>query len=74
MTTLSEVMGLFSFLIKFGYSEKATKFEKIFHVKFDVTSALWIYERSIYLAHENQYRIDEFWVFLYQIVFDKRKQ
>ena len=24
-------------LLKFGYSEKATKFEKIFHVKFDVT-------------------------------------
>ena len=24
-------------LIKFGYSEKATKFEKIFHLKFDVT-------------------------------------
>ena len=22
---------------KFGYSEKATKFEKIFHLKFDVT-------------------------------------
>ena len=25
------------FLLKFGYSEKATKFEEIFHVKFDVT-------------------------------------
>ena len=24
-------------LIKFGYSEKATKFEKIFHLKFDIT-------------------------------------
>ena len=24
-------------LLKFGYSEKATQFEKIFHVKFDVT-------------------------------------
>ena len=24
-------------LIKFGFSEKATKFEKIFHLKFDVT-------------------------------------
>ena len=24
-------------LVKFGYSEKATKFEKIFHVKFYVT-------------------------------------
>ena len=23
--------------VKFGYSEKATKFEKIFHLKFDVT-------------------------------------
>ena len=23
--------------IKFGYSEKATKFEKIFHLKFDAT-------------------------------------
>ena len=23
--------------LKFGYSEKATKFEKIFHLKFDVT-------------------------------------
>ena len=25
------------FSIKFGYSEKATKFEKIFHLKFDIT-------------------------------------
>ena len=25
------------FPLKFGYSEKATKFEKIFHLKFDVT-------------------------------------
>ena len=25
------------FLIKLGYSEKATKFEKIFHLKFDAT-------------------------------------
>ena len=24
-------------LIKFGYAEKATKFEKIFHLKFDIT-------------------------------------
>ena len=24
-------------LVKFGYSEKATKLEKIFHLKFDVT-------------------------------------
>ena len=24
-------------LLKFGYSEKATKFEKIFHLKFDTT-------------------------------------
>ena len=23
--------------VKFGYSEKATKFEKIFHLKFDTT-------------------------------------
>ena len=23
--------------LKFGYSEKATKFEKIFHLKFDAT-------------------------------------
>ena len=26
----------FFMFIKFGYSEKATKFEKIFHLKFDV--------------------------------------
>ena len=26
-----------SFMVKFGYSEKATKFEKIFHLKFDAT-------------------------------------
>ena len=25
------------FTLKFGYSEKATKFEKIYHLKFDVT-------------------------------------
>ena len=24
-------------VLKFGYSEKATKFEKIFHLKFDAT-------------------------------------
>ena len=24
-------------ILKFGYSEKATKFEKIFHINFDVT-------------------------------------
>ena len=24
-------------LVKFGYSEKATKYEKIFHLKFDAT-------------------------------------
>ena len=29
--------GNMALLLKFGYSEKATKFEKIFHVKFDVT-------------------------------------
>jgi hypothetical protein len=29
--------GLFLGYIKFGYSEKATEFEKIFHLKFDVT-------------------------------------
>ena len=28
--------GIFH-LLKFGYSEKATKFEKIFHLKFDAT-------------------------------------
>ena len=26
-----------SFLLKLGYSEKATKFETIFHLKFDAT-------------------------------------
>ena len=26
-----------SLLLKLGYSEKATKFEKIFHLKFDIT-------------------------------------
>ena len=25
------------FFVKFGYSKKATKFEKIFHLKFNVT-------------------------------------
>ena len=31
-------LQVYSYLvIKFGYYEKATKFEKIFHVKFDVT-------------------------------------
>ena len=29
--------GIFDAYVKFGYSEKATKFEKIFHLKFDVT-------------------------------------
>ena len=24
-------------LVKYGYSEKSTKFEKIFHLKFDIT-------------------------------------
>ena len=31
-------------LIKFGYSEKATKFEKIFHLKFDATQILWPFQ------------------------------
>ena len=26
-----------TFVVKFGYSEKASKFEKIFHLKFDIT-------------------------------------
>ena len=30
-------VGILYFNIKFGYFEKATKFEKIFHLKFDVT-------------------------------------
>ena len=28
---------IFQSALKFGYSEKATNFEKIFHLKFDVT-------------------------------------
>ena len=28
-------------LVKFGYSEKATKFEKIFHLKYIQTLRLW---------------------------------
>ena len=28
---------IFSFFVKFGHSEKNTKFEKIFHLKFDTT-------------------------------------
>ena len=28
-----------SSVVKFGYSEKATQFEKIFHLKFDVTES-----------------------------------
>ena len=31
--------------VKFGYSKKATKFEKIFHLKFDVTQQC---QRSIF--------------------------
>ena len=31
----AKVLGLAC--IKFGYSEKATKFEKIFHLEFDAT-------------------------------------
>ena len=30
-------IGLEEEYIKFGYSKKATKFDKIFHLKFDVT-------------------------------------
>ena len=30
-------LGFFLESLKFGYSEKATKFEKIFHLKFDAT-------------------------------------
>ena len=32
MKKISKIQSL-----KFGYSEKATKFEKIFHLKFDAT-------------------------------------
>ena len=38
--TLSQVISFSGYLfgnIKFGYSEQATKFEKIFHLKFDAT-------------------------------------
>ena len=31
------VLVMFDKQLKFGYSEKATQFEKIFHFKFDVT-------------------------------------
>ena len=31
------VLVIFDKQLKFGYSEKATQFEKIFHLKFDVT-------------------------------------
>ena len=28
---------IFFYILKFGYSEKATQFEKMFHLKFDIT-------------------------------------
>jgi hypothetical protein len=34
--------------LKFGYSEKATKLEKIFHVKFDVTEYCQILSRRFF--------------------------
>ena len=34
--------------VKFGYSEKATKFEKIFHLKFDVTEQRQILSRRFF--------------------------
>ena len=35
--TILYFLKFFRFILKFGYSEKATKFEKIFHIKFDFT-------------------------------------
>ena len=36
-TARQECFELLAQTVKFGYSEKATKFEKIFHLKFDAT-------------------------------------
>ena len=49
--------------LKFGYYEKATKFEKIFHLKFDITEErqvqggrffqiLWPFQKTQTLTHE----------------------
>ena len=37
LTSMNVGPKFHSHLVKFGYSEKATKFEKIFHEKFDIT-------------------------------------
>ena len=52
-------------LIKFKYSEKATKFEKIFHVKFDLTEFCGLLRISeLYRKLENPEKI---WFELMQI-------
>ena len=37
LARLSSLGVLSTVILKFGYSEKAIKFKKIFHLKFDVT-------------------------------------
>ena len=47
---------------KFGYSEKATKFEKIFHLKFDVTENIRTLTRNLYSVNEGAWNFLCDWV------------
>ena len=40
-------------IFKFGYSEKATKFEKIFHLKFDATQNIRTLTKSNFVEFLN---------------------
>ena len=44
-------------LVKFGYSEKATKLEKIFHLKFDVTEQRQILRGRFFQEYPNFTRV-----------------
>ena len=68
------VAGFLSLHVKFGYSEKATKFEKIFHLKFDVTEnirtlvllkcgfhSLWMTSYEIHTLILDLVRVGQYW-------------
>jgi hypothetical protein len=51
-------------MIKLGYSEKATKFEKIFHLKFDATHALSFYRSQNVLCWSKFFVPDQKFIYI----------
>ena len=51
-------------MIKLGYSEKATKFERIFHLKFDATHALSFYRSQNVLCRSKFFVPDQKFIYI----------